>query len=134
MDKTKAISDEQLIAALINCNTIKAAAEHVGLSERAIYNRMQSGEFQALYKIAKTDLIRNAVTNVNKHLGEAIKIIAEIMKDKDNNPAIRLQAAQTLLNNSAKFAQRLSEAEAAAYIQIQNNKTEALFKRPREDD
>jgi hypothetical protein len=134
MDKTKAISDEQLIAALINCNTIKAAAEHVGLSERAIYNRMQSGEFQALYKIAKTDLIRNAVTNVNKHLGEAIKIIAEIMKDKDNNPAIRLQAAQTLLNNSAKFAQRLSEAEAAAYIQIQNNKTEALFKRTREDD
>ena len=134
MDKTKAISDEQLIAALINCNTIKAAAEHVGLSERAIYNRMQSGEFQALYKIAKTDLIRNAVTSVNKHLGEAIKIIAEIMKDKDNNPAIRLQAAQTLLNNSAKFAQRLSEAEAAAYIQIQNNKTAALFKRTREDD
>lgn len=134
MDKTKAISDEQLIAALINCNTIKAAAEHVGLSERAIYNRMQSGEFQALYKIAKTDLIRNAVTNVNKHLGEAIKIIAEIMKDKDNNPAIRLQAAQTLLNNSAKFAQRLSEAEAAAYIQIENNKTEGLFKSTREDD
>lgn len=134
MDKTKAISDEQLIAALINCNTIKAAAEHVGLSERAIYNRMQSGEFQALYKIAKTDLIRNAVTSVNKHLGEAIKIIAEIMKDKDNNPAIRLQAAQTLLNNSAKFAQRLSEAEAAAYIQIQNNKTERLFKRNREDE
>ena len=134
MDKTKAISDEQLIAALINCNTIKAAAEHVGLSERAIYNRMQSGEFQALYKIAKTDLIRNAVTSVNKHLGEAIKIVAEIMKDKDNNPAIRLQAAQTLLNNSAKFAQRLSEAEAAAYIQIQNNKTERLFKRNREDE
>lgn len=122
MAKSKAISDEQLIAALLANGTIKAAAAAVGLSERAVYDRMNDGDFKALYKAAKADLIRGAVVDLNNHTAEAIKTVAEIMQDKDNNAAVRLQAAQTILNNAGKFAQRLAAGEAQTEAQIISNK------------
>lgn len=122
MAKSKAISDEQLIAALLANGTIKAAAGAVGLSERAVYERMNDGEFKALYKSAKADLVRGAVVNLNNQVQAAIDTIAEIMQDTDNNAAVRLQAAQTILNNAGKFAQRLTADEARTEAQITSNK------------
>ena len=122
MAKEKAISDEQIIAALLHNGTIKAAAGAVGISERALYDRMNAGEFQALYKAAKADLIRAAVLNLNRQLQAAIDTVSEIMQDPDNNAAVRLQAAQTILNNAGKFAQRLQIDETSAILQQESNK------------
>lgn len=121
MENHKSVSDEQIIACLLNCATIREAAAIAGLSERAIYNRMQDRNFQALYKAAKADLIRGAVADINARISEAINTIAEIMSDEDNNPAVRLQAAQTILNNAVKFTQRLTEADTDTAIQMRNN-------------
>lgn len=60
---------------------------------------------------AKNDIIRKAVFSINEKLSEAIEAVAEIMKDKQVKPAIRLQAAQTILNNAGKFASRLTQDE-----------------------
>lgn len=119
---TKAISDEQIIAALLNHGTIKAAASAAGISERALYDRMNTGDFQVLYKAAKADLIRAAVFSINGKLQEAISTVAEIMADKENNPAIRLQAAQTILNTACKFTQRLQADEQSVTAQIETNR------------
>lgn len=129
MSKAKAISDEQIIAALLTHRTIKEAAAAAGISERALYDRMNAGGFQALYKAAKSDLMRSAVIDLQGHISAAVETIAEIMSNKDNNAAIRLQAAQTILNNAAKFTQRLTEQEAAASMQAEANKYTELFKR-----
>ena len=122
MAKEKAISDEQIIAALLNHGTIKAAAGAVGISERALYDRMNRGEFQALYKSAKADLIRAAVLNINRQLQAAIDTVVEVMQDPDNNAAVRLQAAQTILNNAGKFAQRLQVDETSVILQQESDK------------
>lgn len=122
MAKEKAITDEQIIAALLNHGTIKAAAGAVGISERALYDRMSKGEFQALYKAAKADLIRAAVLNINRQLQAAIDTVVEVMQDPDTNAAVRLQAAQTILNNAGKFAQRLQVDETSVIIQQENDK------------
>lgn len=127
MAKAKAISDEQIIAALLNSGTIKQAAAAAGLSERALYDRMNAGDFQTLYKNAKADIMRSAVMKLNSNLQAAIDTAAEIMTDKDNNPAIRLQAAQTILNNAAKFTQRLQECDALVLEQAQTNKVNKTF-------
>ena len=121
-EKQAAVSDEQIIAALLNSGTLKAAASAVGISERALYDRMNRGEFQALYKSAKADLIRAAVFNLNNQLQEAINTVSEIMTDRSNNPAIRLQAAQTIINNAGKFAQRLQTNETGVLSQQEINK------------
>ena len=119
MTKTRAVSDEEVIAALLSCPTCKAAAGAVGLSERALYDRMNGGEFQARYKAAKADLIRAAVFRINNQLCEAIDSIAGIMRDDNASPAVRLQAAQTILNNAGKLSQNLQAAEAGALMQTE---------------
>ena len=118
----KAISDEQIIAALLDHGIIKGAAGAVGISERALYDRMSKGEFQALYKAAKADLVRAAVLNINRQLQAAIDTVVEVMQDPDNNAAGRLQAAQTILNNAGKFAQRLQVDETSVIMQQESDK------------
>ena len=127
MAKAKATSDEQIIAALLANGTIKAAAAAVGMSERAIYDRMNDGEFQALYKAAKADLIRAAVFSINSYLQRAIDAVIDVMEDDENNAAVRLQAAQTILNNAGKFAERLKDDEASIKAQVSSNKFGETF-------
>lgn len=122
MAQAKKATDEQIIAALLANGTIKAAAAAVGLSERAIYDRMNGGDFQALYKAAKADLIRAAVFNLNNQVQAAINTVVDVMQDENNNPAIRLQAAQTILNNAGKFAQRLQTDETRVTMQLESNR------------
>ena len=109
--KSQVASDEKIIAALLQFGTIKEAADNAGTTTAFIYERMKAPEFIALYRGAKNDIVRAAVFNINKQLGAAVDTVAEIMQDKTVNPATRLQAAQTLLNNAGKFATRLNNDE-----------------------
>lgn len=118
------VSDETIIAALIQSGTVKAAAEAAGVSTRTIYDRMQTREFVALYEAAKNDLIRQAVFSINGKLSAAIDEVSDIMTDKAVNPATRLQAAQTIINNAAKFAERLTGSE---YQQREKERGSSLF-------
>lgn len=117
----KTISDEVIISALISNGTIKAAANAVGISERSIYDRMSSGEFKALYKSAKADVVRKAIFELNNQIGAAVETVVSIMKDNEINPAIRLQAAQTILSNANKFSERLNIDENRIVAQKESN-------------
>ena len=120
--KQSAISDEEIITAILNNSTLKAAAAAVGISERALYDRMNSGDFQVLYKQARTDVLRDAVATLNGHIQDAINVIAEIMTDQELNAATRLQAAQTILSNAQKFSHRLQVEENIVQGQADSNR------------
>jgi DNA-binding Lrp family transcriptional regulator len=122
MAREKKATDEQIIAALLANGTLRAVAAAVGISERTLYDRMNEGDFQALYKAAKADLIRAAVFNINNQLQAAIDTVVEVMQNPENNAAVRLQAAQTILNNAGKFAQRLQTDETSVITQIDSNR------------
>lgn len=107
----KAISDEEIIAALIQHGTIKEAAAAVNASTRTIYDRMNNLEFRAKYTAAKNGILRKAVFYINEKLTDAINTVLEIMNDPDASRAVRLQAAQTIINNAGKFAERLTKEE-----------------------
>ena len=109
-----AISNEEIIAALLQHGTIKAAADAAGIGTRTIYDRMNDKQFRAEYAQAKADIVRQAVFSINGKLAAAIEAVADIMTDKEVNPATRLQAAQTIINNAGKFAERLTKDETAA--------------------
>jgi len=112
MSKKKAISNEEIIAALLSSGTISEAAAKLNITPRSIYDRMCTRDFKAAYQAAKSDLIRGAVLKINQRLTDAIETVIELMTDKDVNPSTRLQAAQTILTNAAKFAERLQCDEA----------------------
>lgn len=105
--RTKTVSNEELITALLQANTIKAAAESLGISPRTIHTRMREPAFQEEYNAAKNAVLQEAVSTITAKLSTAVSIIAEIMENPDTNPATRLQAAQTILNNAGKLSDRL---------------------------
>lgn len=113
---TKKVSNEELIAAMMQHGTIKAAANAAGISPRTIYDRMQEPEFIKLYENAKSEIIRDALFNLNGKLANAIETEAEIMNDRSGETpqAVRLQAAQAIINHAAKFAERLNANETKA--------------------
>lgn len=111
MAKTKTLSNEVIIASILQHGTIKEASEAVGMSPRTVYDRMKDADFRAEYMEAKTDLIRKSVIAINEKISAAIDTIAEIMTNPEVNPATRLQAAQTILNNASSFARRLESEE-----------------------
>ena len=108
---TKAISNEEIIAALLQHGTVKDAAAAAGTTPRTIYDRMNDREFRSEYMEAKNDIIRKAVFSINEKLSAAIDAVVDIMNDKETNPAVRLQAAQTIINNAGKFSDRLTKDE-----------------------
>lgn len=108
---TKAISNEEIISSLLQHGTIKEAAAAAGTTPRTIYDRMNDREFRSQYMEAKNDIIRKAVFTINTQLAAAVDVVADIMSDREANPAIRLQAAQVLINNAGKFADRLARDE-----------------------
>lgn len=118
------LSDEKIIATLISGGTIAEAAKKLNVTQRTLYDRMACKEFKALYQGAKTDLVRGAVIKINDKLTEAIETVANIMTDKQVNAAVRLQAAQTIISNAAKFSERLQHEEGA---NIQNNINKSIF-------
>ena len=122
MAKAQAVSDEQIIAALLNNGTLKTAAAAAGISERALYDRMRDDtDFRAEYAAAKNDIVRGAVIRINESLSAAVAAVTDIMNDTSANPAIRLQAAQTILNNAGKFAERLQITETTVTRQEESN-------------
>lgn len=109
-----AVSNEEIIAALISSGTIQNAAQAAGIAPRTIYDRMKDKEFREEYKEARADVLRGAVNSLNQRVNEAVNTIAEIMGNEQTNPATRLQAAQAILTNAGKFCDRLAEAEKTA--------------------
>ena len=106
-------TDEQIIAALLQHGTISAAAQACGISPRTVYERMNEQEFQAVYREAKTDLLRQATFSIAEKLSGALETVWQIQNDKTVPPAVRVQAAQVIINNAGKFADRLTSDEAA---------------------
>lgn len=122
--RTKAISDEEILAALLSSGTVREAASAAGLPIRTLYDRMSKPDFQIMYREARADVLREATNNLNKRVQAAVDTIAEIMTDAENNPAIRLQAAQTILKNAMTFSARLQSEQAG----IQFDRDNAIFR------
>lgn len=118
----KAVSNEEIIAALMQHGTVKAAAEAAGTAPRTIYDRMADRDFREEYARARNEVLRAAVQTTSANLSAAVNLILDVMNDRGNNPAVRLQAAQTFLSYAEKFSSRLAAVETAAYLMAEQER------------
>ena len=65
------VSDEIIISALLSEKTISAAAKKIGISERSIYNRMQTASFQQEYETARRRVLECTLLNLQGCLNAA---------------------------------------------------------------
>lgn len=103
-----AVSNEEIVTALMNYSTIEAAADSVGLSRRAVYSRMKGKGFRLLYMQAREATLQGAAAALQAHVTDAVETAAEIMKDKQNPAGVRLQAAGMILSQADRFTNRVS--------------------------
>ena len=107
----RTVSDEEIVSALLACSTVSEAAKKCGLATRTLYDRMKYKSFQLLYNGAKADVLRKAVFLITGKLTEAVEVVTEILSNTSVNPAIRLQAAQTIINSAVKLTDKLQSDE-----------------------
>ena len=101
----KRLTDEYIIAALIETGSIKAAADRLGCTVRTMYERMKNPAFKAVYAQAKADLVKSATAKLQGHLTGAIDTLAAIMKDEETAKQTRANCAVSILQYAARFTE-----------------------------
>ncbi len=115
MSRTKVVSDERVIAALLSTPTLGAAAQQCGLSVRQLYARRQSQDFICKLREAQGDALEGAVRFIQHSTATAASTLVEICQNGQEQN--RLTAARTLLDQAAKltevvdFSRRLEALE-----------------------
>ena len=106
------ISNEQLVAALIQSGSVKAAATALGISSTTFYDRMKDENFILLYDESVKDIYRCAMLSAQSRLCQAIEITGDIAEDKSVNGQIRLQACQSIISHAEKLYAMLNAMNA----------------------
>lgn len=109
-----AMTDEKMIKALAVCGSVSATAVRLGIAESTIYRRLQDNEFRAKLEIVKGDVLREFKANYLESSEQARTVIETMMKDRKLNPAVRLQAAQTIIKTAVQFTELAERAEDRA--------------------
>lgn len=109
-----AMTDEKMIKALATCGSVTATAQRLGIAESTIYRRLQDNEFRAKLEIVKGDVLREFKANYLESSEQARTVIETMMKDRKLNPAVRLQAAQTIIKTAVQFTELAERAEDRA--------------------
>ena len=121
----KRLTDEAIVAALIECGSIKGAAASLQCTARTLYERMKKPEFKKIYTQAKGDILKTATAKLQGNLCGAIDTLTEIMKDTEAPKQTRANCAVSVLQYGAKFTEatdiieRLEAVEEAQ--ELQNN-------------
>lgn len=113
------VSDEEIIAALFSCGSNRDAAAALGLSEKALYERLKKPDFKSKLAQAKDDILQAATNRAESRLNAAIDTMDEIMRNEENPVSVRLSASEALVRQTLKLIElvdvtkRMDEIEAA---------------------
>lgn len=116
MARKRVVTDEIVIAALMENSTLDAAAKQCGLSIRQLYDRRQDPEFINRLREAQSAALGGAVRFLQAHTSTAAETLVDICQNgmQEQN---RLNAARVLLEQAARlsevadFAERLEALE-----------------------
>ena len=106
----KKVSHTRVLAALIACPTIKAAAVECGISERVMHAYAREAEIADELRKARQEMGDTAKRAVLHSVTEAIGVLSQIMLDKTMAPMPRVLAAKALLDQAMRAA-GLADAE-----------------------
>ena len=122
MDK-KRLSNEEIIAALISCGSIKEAAGVLGYTVRTVYERMKDPDFRDQYAQAKNEIVKAAAAKLQGNLCVAVDTLVAVMTDAQAGNQTRVNAATAILQYGARYTEatdiieRLEAVEKAQAIE-----------------
>jgi transposase-like protein len=90
------------IVALLNKQTVRDAAQAVGVGETTLYRWLHDSTFQEAYREAKYEIVQQTLSQLQKASGEAARVLQEIMNDSKVSAYTRVAAARIILETSIK--------------------------------
>ena len=96
---------EKALIALITQPTKEEAARAAGITSKTLRDYLKDPEFQEAYKAAFAGMMDEATRSAQQSLNPALTTLREIVEDKKQSPAVRIQAARALL----EYGLRLTE-------------------------
>ena len=118
------MNNEQIMAALIACGSVRAAAKIAGCSETTIRTRLNDSVFRDRYEQAKGAILTEACDAISARLTRAIDTLCEVLEDTENAATVRVSAADSLLRHGLRYvevANILARLEAIEKAQKDNN-------------
>jgi transposase-like protein len=93
---------ELAIAALLSHRSLEEAARAVGITTHTLLRWMKEPEFRAMYQEARRTAFSQAIGRLQEASGAAVTTTLKIMLDASAPPAIRLRAAEIVLEHAGK--------------------------------
>lgn len=110
----------QALAALLESSSISEAAEKAGISRRTMYNYLHEDiDFARAYKALQEEAATLHLERLEQNRERAAAVMLELMEDKQQPGAVRLKAAQAIVEAATIQA---GAVEAIASRNVNRNK------------
>ena len=97
--------DESLVAAFARTPKISEIQKQTGISRSRLYRLRGDPEFQAVVRERREQLVREAIRRMEEGLGDAVRVLRQIITDESIAPQVRLNAVNTLMSQLANWKQ-----------------------------
>lgn len=99
----KRFSGEDILQALIEHGSARAAAKSLGCSTTTITKRLTDATFRKRYDEARAAALSEAVDRMRGKLATAVDTLTGVMEDDSNPATVRVSAADALLRHSLRY-------------------------------
>jgi transposase-like protein len=126
---------EAAIAALLTQRNLEEAARSIGVAPNTLLNWMKVPAFQAAFRDARRQAYSQAVAKLQHGATAAATTLLKIMVDAITPAAVRVRAAECILNHSSKaieiddVAARVAELERSLNNEPESDRSFGYVKR-----
>ena len=100
---SRKITDEQIIEALLMCDTQAEAAKKLGITEQTICKRWKNAEFTQKYHAVQNELLRATTRKLSRATGRSADLLIKTLNDEEAPLVLRLNLAKDILRMSRDY-------------------------------
>lgn len=104
----KKVSDEQLLEALLVHGGVRGAAGVCGISQNAIYKRLQDNAFRSRYDALQGVLVSSVAGYMATALSDAVEALVSVLNDSTTSSGLKVSAANALLSHTIRYVETAS--------------------------
>lgn len=98
-------TDENILSALLQNGSVRAAATALGCSDSVIRDRLKDKEFSKTYKERKLEILTAAADKMKSNISLAIDTLSAVMENAENPPTVRVSASDSLLRHCLRYVE-----------------------------
>lgn len=98
-------TDEQILCALLNNGSVRAAAKALECNDSVIRDRLKDKLFSKTYKERKLEVLIAAADKMKSNISLAVDTLSAVMSDTENPPTVRVSASDSLLRHCLRYVE-----------------------------